>query len=292
MNGLIRRKNYIQQLENMRSFDNLSKFLMGTIGNVVSPNNISKTMKQDKQDIHHNTVEKYIEYLVNSYVFYQVNRFDIKGKLQLIWSMSDPKTAEREIRPLRSEIINGKLCNVISNIKDGMRCYNIGSPTYAYQSNDTVYFYEKAEIGTFKPVWIWSAQEGDIWETLYGVKVRVDSIETVSILEQSMRALYVTYIGKDCYDCGDYTSEYSAFVVENIGDLFYLYGFAVNGVNACDEFQRSYQGLRCYVSPELGTYSRNNRQCNYETITVVQEITKKTKMLQVVYDKATDSFII
>ena len=70
-------------IQNMRSFDNLSKFLMGAIGSVVSPNNISKTMKQDKQDIHHNTVEKYIEYLVNSYVFYQVNRFDIKGKQQL-----------------------------------------------------------------------------------------------------------------------------------------------------------------------------------------------------------------
>jgi predicted AAA+ superfamily ATPase len=70
-------------IQNIRSFDNLSKFLMGAIGSVVSPSNISKAMKQDRQDIHHNTVEKYIEYLVNSFVFYQVNRFDIKGKQQL-----------------------------------------------------------------------------------------------------------------------------------------------------------------------------------------------------------------
>lgn len=70
-------------IQNMRSFDNLSKYLMGNIGNAVSPNSISKAMKQDNQNIHHNTVEKYIEYLVNSYVFYQVNRFDIKGKQQL-----------------------------------------------------------------------------------------------------------------------------------------------------------------------------------------------------------------
>ncbi len=70
-------------IQNSRSFDNLSKFLMGAIGSVVSPSNISKAMKQDRQDIHHNTVEKYIEYLVNAYVFYQVNRFDIKGKQQL-----------------------------------------------------------------------------------------------------------------------------------------------------------------------------------------------------------------
>jgi uncharacterized protein len=70
-------------IQNSRSFDNLSKFLMGAIGSVVSPSNISKAMKQDRQDIHHNTVEKYIEYLVSAYVFYQVNRFDIKGKQQL-----------------------------------------------------------------------------------------------------------------------------------------------------------------------------------------------------------------
>lgn len=160
-------------IQNYRSFDNLSKFLMNTIGSTVSPSSISKAMKQDRQNIHHNTVEKYIEYLVESFVFYQVNRFDIRGKQQLAtqekyylvdigfrnlklgkfqhqdvghilenivylelnrrgyqiwvgkireyevdfivknklnkfeyyqvtWSMSDPKTAEREIRPLKA----------------------------------------------------------------------------------------------------------------------------------------------------------------------------------------------
>ena len=70
-------------IQNDRSFDNLSKFLMGMIGSVVSPGNIAKAMKEDNQHIHHNTVEKYIQYLVNTYVFYQVNRFDIRGKQQL-----------------------------------------------------------------------------------------------------------------------------------------------------------------------------------------------------------------
>ena len=75
------RKKY--NIQNARSFDNLAKFLMGSIGNTVSPGNISKAMKQDRQNIHHNTVEKYIQYLVDSFVFYQVNRFDIRGKQQL-----------------------------------------------------------------------------------------------------------------------------------------------------------------------------------------------------------------
>ncbi len=66
-----------------RAFGNLVKFLANNIGNQVSPSSISKALKADHQNIHHATVEKFIEYLVESFVFYKVNRFDIKGKKQL-----------------------------------------------------------------------------------------------------------------------------------------------------------------------------------------------------------------
>jgi len=66
-----------------RAFGNLVKFLANNIGNQVSPSSISKALKADNQNIHHNTIEKYMEYLVESFVFYRVNRFDIKGKKQL-----------------------------------------------------------------------------------------------------------------------------------------------------------------------------------------------------------------
>ena len=66
-----------------RAFGNLVKFLATNIGNQVSPSSISKALKADNQKIHHATVENFIEYLVESFVFYRVNRFDIKGKKQL-----------------------------------------------------------------------------------------------------------------------------------------------------------------------------------------------------------------
>ena len=66
-----------------RAFGNVVKFLANNIGNRVSPNSISKALKADNQSIHHATVEKFIDYLVESFVFYRVNRFDIKGKKQL-----------------------------------------------------------------------------------------------------------------------------------------------------------------------------------------------------------------
>ncbi len=71
------------QINDKRAFANIVKFAASNIGNQLSPGNISKTLKQDGQNIHHTTVEKYLDYLVTSFVFYKVNRFDLKGKIQL-----------------------------------------------------------------------------------------------------------------------------------------------------------------------------------------------------------------
>lgn len=71
------------QINDKRAFGNIVKFVASNMGNALSPGNISKTLKQDGQSIHHATVEKYLEYLTASFVFYKVNRFDLKGKKQL-----------------------------------------------------------------------------------------------------------------------------------------------------------------------------------------------------------------
>lgn len=71
------------RINDKRAFGNLVRFLANNIGNQVSPSSISKALMADNQNIHHATVEKFIEYLVESFVFYRVNRFDIKGKKQL-----------------------------------------------------------------------------------------------------------------------------------------------------------------------------------------------------------------
>jgi uncharacterized protein len=71
------------QINDKRAFENIIKFVASNIGSALSPNNISTTLKQDGQSVHHSTVEKYLEYLTASFVFYKVNRFDLKGKKQL-----------------------------------------------------------------------------------------------------------------------------------------------------------------------------------------------------------------
>ncbi|MEM6264791.1 MAG: ATP-binding protein [Bacteroidota bacterium] len=71
------------QINDKRAFGNVLKFVASNIGNPLSPGNIAKALKNDQQSIHNTTVERYLEYLTASFVFYKVNRFDLKGRRQL-----------------------------------------------------------------------------------------------------------------------------------------------------------------------------------------------------------------
>ncbi len=71
------------QINDKRAFANVARYLATTLGSPVSPNNISKNMQLEGKTVHHATIEKYLEYLTSSFVFYAVQRFDLKGKKQL-----------------------------------------------------------------------------------------------------------------------------------------------------------------------------------------------------------------
>lgn len=71
------------QINDKRAFSNITKFVASNLGSPLSPGNIAKALKQDGQNTHNTTVDKYIEYLVKSFLFYRVNRFDLKGRKQL-----------------------------------------------------------------------------------------------------------------------------------------------------------------------------------------------------------------
>lgn len=66
----------------------LTLFLADTIGSVTSPNNIGNMLASEgdiykgkgKNNVASKTVDKYIGMLKNAFIFYSVNRYDIKGK--------------------------------------------------------------------------------------------------------------------------------------------------------------------------------------------------------------------
>ncbi|MDR1898078.1 MAG: ATP-binding protein [Prevotellaceae bacterium] len=66
-----------------RAFGNIAKYVAANIGSRMSPGSISKALKADSQAVHHATVEKFLDYLVECFLLYRVNRFDIRGRKQL-----------------------------------------------------------------------------------------------------------------------------------------------------------------------------------------------------------------
>ncbi len=65
------------------SYQEVVDFLIDSIGSSVSSGNIAKVLTANKKKIDNKTVSKYINTLVEAYLFYKVTRYDIKGKQHL-----------------------------------------------------------------------------------------------------------------------------------------------------------------------------------------------------------------
>lgn len=58
----------------------IALFLLDNVGQKVNTNKIANTLRSNGRKISNNTVENYLKLLEDSYLFYKVRRFDIKGK--------------------------------------------------------------------------------------------------------------------------------------------------------------------------------------------------------------------
>lgn len=65
------------------SYNEVVNFLIDSVGSNVSARNIAEALTAKGKKIDNKTVSKYIDTLVEAYLFYKVSRYDIKGKIHL-----------------------------------------------------------------------------------------------------------------------------------------------------------------------------------------------------------------
>ncbi len=69
------------KLRNLHNLHRVISFVFDSVGSYISPTNIAAALnKNSKKTISHNTIIKYLDFLVKSYVLYPAPRYDIKGK--------------------------------------------------------------------------------------------------------------------------------------------------------------------------------------------------------------------
>lgn len=168
------------------------------------------------------------------------------------------------IQSVKDTIILNKSCR---ELDCEYLCWERSGLQYVYSSNDSVFFYD-TELDRFQLLYLFSAKINDTWDILISnwdesidtLKINVDSIYTVSINDQQLKAYDVTYTIKEFSDNFDLI--YSSKVIEKIGDTHYLFNIPEETRMLCDDnFSR---GLRCYEDTQLGLFSTGIADsCNY-----------------------------
>lgn len=69
------------KLRNLYNLHRVISFVFNSVGSYISPTNIATELNKNSQKkISHNTIIKYLDFLVKSYILYPASRYDIKGK--------------------------------------------------------------------------------------------------------------------------------------------------------------------------------------------------------------------
>lgn len=69
-----------KNIQNITTLESIVKFMMDNVGNITSTNKICNTLNSNGRNVSIHTVEDYIQALKDSYIIYEADRYDIKGK--------------------------------------------------------------------------------------------------------------------------------------------------------------------------------------------------------------------
>lgn len=70
-------------IRNKNVLESLTSYMIDNISNLTSSHNITKYLNKNNNTITVKTISNYMNYLCNAFVFYKVNRYDVRGKRYL-----------------------------------------------------------------------------------------------------------------------------------------------------------------------------------------------------------------
>jgi hypothetical protein len=206
-------------------------------------------------------------------------------------TMPPAKTEEYYfLKSIGDTIVAGEKCQKINQFRSGPACYSYQFPVFMYQSNDTVYFYN-IQSKTFSTLYVYAAKVGDTWTVKYprgDVQVSVDSVSSIEALGETCKVQHVTYkaTSMDGNIIISYQPIYNSRIIQNIGDVNYLFMSNIFSMPLCDEMV-DYTGLRCYVHPDYGTFMVGTVACDF-----VSEVTNPEFKSIKVYLASSDKLIL
>ena len=95
--------------------ESIARFLCGNVGSSVSAKKISDTFNSGGRRISVNTVERYMRALCDSFLFYKVNRYDIKGR-HTLKTLGKYYIVDTGLRELLISSSSGDLGHLLENI--------------------------------------------------------------------------------------------------------------------------------------------------------------------------------
>ena len=104
-----------KKITDVMMLESIVRFLADNIGNISVIKRISDTMNSLGRKITSHTVENYISALTNSYIFYSVPRYDVKGK-QLLKTGQKYYLADVGLRNVINGTKGGDLGHVLENV--------------------------------------------------------------------------------------------------------------------------------------------------------------------------------
>lgn len=103
------------KIADVNMLEAMTRFMMHNIGNRTSPNTIANTLKSNQLKIDPKTVDRYIRGLTDSLLFYEVRRYNIKGK-QFLSSMNKYYVCDVAMRNMLVRSKETDIGHILENI--------------------------------------------------------------------------------------------------------------------------------------------------------------------------------